>query len=269
MGASLKMRGLVLLSFVTLCLILPVVRTFFFGPTAVALGVGLLAAGGGFLLGASLSRSRTRRSYRQSRSYSYSASHHYDTSYNSWYSRPQQNYYYSSERWERRRGKRDVGELEELARMKRDIDENGFNMNDWYRDMTEMDQDSCGKKLICELSSKQASGMTLTAHEQLIAEKFGSRKQVDVSDITVEFDLAGQIGRNMGTSRCQQLYNRCQSSTEDMVKMIQIEFEDLQKLQKDVENHIEVEEQAEKERQDLLKTFKENKVDLDENWQWA
>ena len=53
-------------------------------------------------------------------------------------------------------------QLEDLRRMKRDIDENGFNMNDWYRDMTEMDQDSCGKKLICELRSKEASGINMS-----------------------------------------------------------------------------------------------------------
>ena len=35
--------------------------------------------------------------------------------------------------------------------------------------------------------------------EKLIAEKFGDGRQVDVSDITVEFDLAAQIGRNMGS----------------------------------------------------------------------
>ena len=46
------------------------------------------------------------------------------------------------------------------------------------------------------------------ADEKLIAEKFGSGKQVDVSDITVEFDLAAQIGLNMGEARCRQLYNR-------------------------------------------------------------
>ena len=40
--------------------------------------------------------------------------------------------------------------------------------------------------------------------EKLIAEKFGESRQVDVSEITVEFDLAAQIWRNMGESRCQQ-----------------------------------------------------------------
>ena len=77
-----------------------------------------------------------------------------------------QNYYYGSEQWTgRRRGKRSTDQLEELRRMKRDIDANGLNMNDWYRDMTEMDQDSCGKKLICELRSKEASGARMTVNQ--------------------------------------------------------------------------------------------------------
>ena len=42
--------------------------------------------------------------------------------------------------------------------------------------------------------------------EKLIAQKFGDGRQVDVSDITVEFDLAAQIGIYVGESRCQQLY---------------------------------------------------------------
>jgi len=153
--------------------------------------------------------------------------------------------------------------------MKRDIDANGLNMNDWYRDMTEMDQDSCGKKLICELRSKEASGARMTAEEKLIAEKFGSGKQVDVSDITVEFDLAAQIGRNMGEARCQQLYNRCRSSTEDMVKMIKIEFENLKELQKDIEDESDAEAEMKKEKEDMLIEFKSANIDLDQNWQWA
>ena len=42
--------------------------------------------------------------------------------------------------------------------MKRDIEAQGLDMETWYRDMTEMDQDSCSKKLICELRAKQNNG---------------------------------------------------------------------------------------------------------------
>ena len=79
------------------------------------------------------------------------------------YSRPRKHYYYSSRRYNYGgyRGKRDTAHMEELAelhRIKREIEDVGFDMNGWYRDMTEQDQDSCGKKLICELSAKQAKG---------------------------------------------------------------------------------------------------------------
>merc|ERR1711874_525194 len=139
------MKNLVVLTLASLCLLMPMVQAFFFGPIAVALGVGLLAASGGFLVGTALSRNRSRRSYRRSRSYQYQPNYH-----NSSQAQPKQNYYYASTTYKRYRGKRSadqVDQLEELRRIKRDIEENGFNMNDWYRDMTEMDQDSCGKKL--------------------------------------------------------------------------------------------------------------------------
>jgi len=269
-----SMKNLVFLALAALCLLAPAVQAFFFGPIAVALGVGLLAAGGGFLVGTALSRNRSRRSYRRSHSYRYTPAYHYETRYNKYQAQPKQHYYYSSEKYYRSsgRGKRSaeqVEQLEELRRIKRDIEENGFNMNDWYRDMTEMDQDSCGKKLICELRSKEASGVSMTVEEKLIAEKFGDGRQVDVSDITVEFDLAAQIGRNMGESRCQQLYNRCELSTDDMVKMIQKEFENLKEMQEDLDNGIDADDQVAKEKEDLIKEFKEDKFDLDKNWNWA
>ena len=106
-----------------------------------------------------------RRSYQPS-NYQYTPSHHYDSSYNSWYSRPRRHYYYSSSQYNRYRGKRDTEhpEMVELRRLKREVDQGGFDINNWYRDMTEMDQDGCGKKLICELRAKEKStvGFTVT-----------------------------------------------------------------------------------------------------------
>merc|ERR1711874_785880 len=55
------MKNLVVLTLASLCLLMPMVQAFFFGPIAVALGVGLLAASGGFLVGTALSRNRSRR----------------------------------------------------------------------------------------------------------------------------------------------------------------------------------------------------------------
>merc|ERR1711892_1352334 len=127
-------KDLILFTLVSLCLLQPVCQAFFFGPIGVGLGVGLLAAGGGFLLGTSLSRTRSR---------------------------------------------------------------------------------------------------------------------------------------NMGEARCKQLYNRCDTSTEDMVKMIQTEFENMKEIEKDLDNSVDAEAQITKEKSDLMKEFKENKIDLDKNWNWA
>lgn len=210
----------------------------FFGPIAIGLGIGILAAKKGFLIGTALSSSRTRRSYqRQPTSYHYQPSHHYTSSYNRWYQKPRRHYYYSSSPYTYRRGKRDTEhpEMAELKRIKREVEVGGFDINSWYRNMTEMDQDGCGKKLICELRAREQSA-GFTADEKLIAENFGSGTQVDVSDITVEYDLAAQLGKYMGLERCQQLYNRCDLSSSDMVRMIKTEMDNLDRMKRDLDN---------------------------------
>ena len=62
---------------------------------------------------------------------------------------------------------------------------------------------------------------------------------------------------------------RCDTSTEDMVKMIRTEFENLKDLQKDLDNSVDADAQMKKEKDDLMKEFKEDKIDLDKNWNWA
>merc|ERR1711874_420419 len=89
------MKNLVVLTLASLCLLMPMVQAFFFGPIAVALGVGLLAASGGFLVGTALSRNRSRRSYRRSRSYQYQPNYHYSSRHNIYQAQPKQNYYYA------------------------------------------------------------------------------------------------------------------------------------------------------------------------------
>lgn len=156
--------------------------------------------------------------------------------------------------------------------MKRDIEARGLDMETWYRDMTEMDQDSCSKKLICELRAKQNSG-GLTTEEAIIADKFGAGGSVDVSLITVEFDLASQIGRHMGEARCGELYSRCDISTRDMVEMIKKEFDNLQLLEKDLEendftidNEIEIESRQLKQE---IEKMKNTEDDGQKSWVWT
>ena len=53
-----------------------------------------------------------------------------------------------------------------------------------------------------------------------------------------------------------------------MVKMIQKEMENLKELQADLDNGIDTDSQMAKEKEDLMKEIKEDKIDLDKNWNW-
>merc|ERR1712038_331472 len=267
---SLTMRNILQFSLVFLCFLSHLTEALFFGPIAVGLGLGILAFKKGFLIGTALSSSRTRRSYQPS-NYRYTQNHHYDSNYNRWYSKPRRHYYYSSSPYYGRRGKRDTDhpEMLELKRIKREVEAEGFDINNWYRDMTEMDQDGCGKKLVCELRAKQKFGFT--EDERLIAENFGSGTQVDVSDITVEYDLAAQLGKYMGLERCQQLYNRCDLSSSDMVSMIKTEMDTLDRMKRDLDNEeVEVVSIEREEVEETKEEFEKLQEDDDKvNWVWT
>merc|ERR1712141_815491 len=268
---SLTMRNILQFSLIFLCFLTHLTEAIFFGPIAIGLGIGILAAKKGFLIGTALASSRTRRSY-QPTNYRYTPQHHYDSSYNRYYSKPRRHYYYSSSPYYRRRGKRDTEhpEMVELKRIKREVEAGGFDINSWYRDMTEMDQDGCGKKLICELRAKQKSGFT--EDERLIAENFGSGTQVDVSDITVEYDLAAQLGKYMGLDRCQQLYNRCDLSSSDMIRMIKTEMDTLDQLKRDLDDDkVELDSIESDEEDETEAEFSRNlgKDDDAVNWVWT
>merc|ERR1711913_234537 len=267
---SLTMRNILQFSLIFLCFLSHLAEAIFFGPIAIGLGIGILAAKKGFLVGTALASSRTKRSY-QPTNYRYTPQHHYDSSYNRYYSKPRRHYYYSSSPYYGRRGKRDTEhpEMAELKRIKREVEAGGFDINNWYRDMTEMDQDGCGKKLVCELRAKQKSGFT--EDERLIAENFGSGNQVDVSDITVEYDLAAQLGKYMGLERCQQLYNRCDLSSSDMVRMIKTEMDNLDSLKRDLDNEeVELGSIEKEEVQETEAEFKNLEKDDDAvNWVWT
>ena len=107
----------------------------------------------------------------------------------------------------------------------------------------------------------------------MIAENFGSGTQVDVSDITVEYDLAAQLGKYMGLERCQQLYNRCDLSSADMVRMIKTEMDNLDRMKRDLENEeVEVDKIEEKEEEDTEVEFRklqEEEDDDGQNWVWT
>ena len=112
----------------------------------------------------------------------------------------------------------------------------------------------------------------LQEDERLIAENFGSGNQVDVSDITVEYDLAAQLGKYMGLERCQQLYNRCDLSSSDMVRMIKTEMDNLDRMKRDLDNEeVEVDTIEREEKEETNKEFSKNLEEDDDkvNWVWT
>merc|ERR1712002_1121601 len=179
----LTMRNIIILSIFGLCAFQPLVEAVFFGPVAVGIGLGVLAVGKGLLIGALLSRGRSRHrrhhGYSSTRRYRYNSNNH-----NSY-------------------GRRRYGRSAED-----EIDANSVNITEWYEDMSIKDQDDCGKRMFCELRAKEASGVTLVEDEMYITQRFGEGNAVDVSKVEVEFDLAGHIGKNMGIARCVELYGR-------------------------------------------------------------
>lgn len=102
-------------------------------------------------------------------------------------------------------------------------------MTEWYQDMSNKDQDDCGKRMICELRAKEATAAkNLNNNEKIIADNFGSGNAVDVSKVEVEFELAAQIGKNMGIERCGEVYSRCEVTTKELIEMIEKEFEEFE-----------------------------------------
>jgi len=225
------MKNLLFLSLLGLFYLQPFVEALFFGPVAVGLGIGLLAFGKGLFLGSALSRRRSRHR-RHKRSYYYSKpkptyyntgySHNYNTGYNSYYSQPNKYYYTSTHK----QTYSNYGRRNRYGRAVNDeISANSITVNEteWYEDMSKMDQDDCGKRMICELRAKERDGVVLGEEERYIVNRFGSGSQVDISRVEVEFELAAQIGKNMGIDRCGVMYSRCDTDVTVIIEMIKSE----------------------------------------------
>merc|ERR1712212_1390643 len=76
-----------------------------------------------------------------------------------------------------------------------------------FLEASRKDQYDCAKLLICELNAKSAE--ELKEDELTISRSFGQMDAVDVTAPGVEFDLAGLIGRMVGSQRCKTIYSRC------------------------------------------------------------
>ena len=88
-----------------------------------------------------------------------------------------------------------------------------YNQDIWQNDMIYKDQvrntasikenkmfnfqDDCSKRLLCELNAMAAEGRRLTETEEVLANAFGKRNNLDVGAETLEFDVAAVLGRKV------------------------------------------------------------------------
>ena len=78
------------------------------------------------------------------------------------------------------------------------------------------DADDCGKKLICILNAQES----LAEDEAKIAQLFGKTESIDLSAVTVEFDVAALMGKKVGEAQCETIYNRCNYGVKDLMNVI-------------------------------------------------
>ena len=229
---------------------------FFLGPIAVGAGLGALFLTKGLILGAALSSSRSRQqSYSRGRRNNYETYQHYNTDYNSDYSRTPSYYYSSEKHGHGKPSKRSVVNREALDRVRREIRET-FDESAWYLEMVEKDQDDCTKRLVCEIAARNTSGR-LYGVEAELSQAFGLGNFIDVSSPKAVFDMAAQSGKLMGVRRCEQFYKRCETPVTDILRMINKELEEFTRVEKEMMKELDpmaaLEAVSEREKADLAR----------------
>jgi len=78
------------------------------------------------------------------------------------------------------------------------------------------DEQDCAKKLVCVLNAQK----DLAEDETKIAQLFGKSGNIDLSAVTVEFDLAALMGQQAGEDHCNTIYSRCPYQVKDLMEII-------------------------------------------------
>ena len=122
----------------------------------------------------------------------------------------------------------------------------------WQNDMIFKDQDDCSKRLVCELNAMRRDGQELSEHEIVLADAFGNTGELDVGKDSLEFDIAAVLGKEVnknkntfflkmyfiqvGAKRCELSYRRCETPVSQMLRMIEVEIEEIEMIQKELDN---------------------------------
>merc|ERR1711892_262977 len=238
----------------------------FFGPPAIGFGVGLVSVYRRFPVATSIVSRRSSRSYSHQSFFQttpfgttatsttrYSASNHFYTSRNLAYYQPNL-YHYHSTPWRYRWGRStdhearnrraaklvEIGDINQIPVKKiSDVAANvtiAYDAQIWQNDMVFKDQDDCSKRLVCELNAMRSEGKVLSEHEEVLADAFGNTGELDVGKDSLEFDIAAVLGREVGGRRCELSYRRCETPVSQMLSMIEVEIEELEIIQKELDN---------------------------------
>merc|ERR1712012_784379 len=224
----------------------------FFGPPAVGFGVGLVSVHRKFPVGTSIVSRRSSRSYSHQSFYQatprgtfgystqqYSKSDHFYTA------RPWR-YRWGRAANEEARAKREarlveIGDIKNIPVGKiSDVAANvsiGYQPEVWENDMIFKDQDDCSKRLLCELNAMRKEGKELSEDAKVLVDAYGKGNNLDIGAETLEFDIAAVLGRTVGKLRCELSYRRCETSVEDLLNMIRVEVDEIENIQKEVENN--------------------------------
>merc|ERR1712117_80514 len=239
--------------------------TRFFGPPAIGFGVGLVSVCRRFPVATSIVSRRSSRSYshqtffqatpvgtRATSTTTYTSSNHFYTAANLAYYQPNL-YHYHSTPWRYRWGRSadhearkrraaklvEIGDISQIPVKKiSDVAANvsvAYDAQIWQNDMVFKDQDDCSKRLVCELNAMRRTGKVLSQNEEILADAFG-KSDLDVGKDSLEFDIAAVLGREVGMRRCEMSYRRCETPIPQLVKMIETEIEELENIQKELEN---------------------------------
>jgi len=251
-----------------LYLVLPGECQHFFGPPAVGFGAALVGHRKQYKVATAIVSKRSTRSYSHQsfiqatphgvtgyRTSTYTSSDHYHTANHVSYYQPNQ-YHYHSTPWNYRWGR--SADIEARQRREAKLTELGdfnnlpagsiskvaanvsiaYHPQVWANDMVYKDQDDCSKRLLCELNANLVEGKWLTENERIIASSFGQNNEIDIAAETLDFDLAAVLGKKGGARRCQLSFRRCETSVSQMVKMINLEVEELEKITKELEEGV-------------------------------
>merc|ERR1712156_222332 len=275
----------------------------FFGPPAVGFGVGLVSVHRKFPVGTSIVSRRSSRSYSHQSFYQatprgtfgystqqYSKSDHFYTARHLRYYQPNVYHYHSTPwryRWgraanEEARAKREarlveIGDIKNIPVGKiSDVAANvsiGYQPEVCENDMIFKDQDDCSKRLLCELNAMRKEGKELSEDAEVLADAYGAGNNLDIGAETLEFDIAAVLGRTVGKLRCELSYRRCETSVEDLLNMIRVEVDEIENIQKEVENNAidlnSVAERLEEEDAEVAKLSKEDLTSLEKQCYYA